>query len=151
MSRQNAKRSSSQPWAAVNAASVVSSMEAQFGSGGGSCQSGLKSRADSTRGARFGPAATGFLLFARQPLTQRGDQVVVSQLVVLLVFISAAGSYIVRTNILSFGFGGRDQPQLAVKNLQHVAEVARSVGVPRALQQSLGRLHLPLDVGARFG
>ena len=71
---------------------------------------------------QFGPAAAGFLLLAGQPLAERGNQVVVRQLVVpvpgfghgLRWFVLGRGT---------LGIGGRDQPEFAVEDPQQVVEV----------------------------
>ena len=63
------------------------------------------------RQAQLGPAAAGLALLPRQPLAQRGDEVVVSELVETLAVGSPPG---MRRRAL--GIRGRDQPQLAVED-----------------------------------
>ena len=97
----------------------------------------------------FRPTAAGFLLFAREPIKERGDEVVVGELVVLLSGTRRADALPLAL-LLAFGVGGCDESQFAVQNSEQLREVRRTVLVASGLLQCGLRSHAALDVAPEF-
>ena len=96
---------------------------------------------------QLGPPPAGLPLLAGQPVADRGDEVVVRQLVV-----PARRSGLLRAlGFGPFGIGRRDQPHLVVEGPQQVAELVRACAVSRRHGQVVMRTHVALDGRAALG
>ena len=79
--------------------------------------------------SQFCPSSTGLFLFARQPVPQGVNQVVVCELVVLPARVASPDS-----RSRTFRVGGRDQAKLGIEDVDQVVEVARAVRITRCFE-----------------
>ena len=84
------------------------------------------------RQPQLGPSEARFPLFARQPVAQGVDEVVVRELIVLS---ARQGRQAVARG--TFRVGGRDQAKLRVKDVDQIIEVAGAVGITGRFEQFL--------------
>ena len=97
--------------------------------------------------SEFGTTSSRFFLLFCQPVPQRGHQIIVGELVILLAGFDVRHRIVVG----SCGVSGRDQPDLAVQDPDEIVKVLRTAGVPRCFEKLVVRTHVALDVAARFG